>query len=87
MMIRERRAMNVFEAVIEKLLGLSSDKRVKVLEYVERTEQGVAGTTRLKTPRGAAAHASFQLSLKDFKQLRREAWGASTDKELDRSGT
>jgi hypothetical protein len=76
--------MSVVDTVLQKLLALPQEKQIEVLEFVERVERKPAPTVRRKSPRGAAAHVRFHISLDEFKQLRREMWGTSTDRELDR---
>jgi hypothetical protein len=73
--------MTVAETVIRKVLDLPVEQQAKVRKYVESVERE---NPALSDPYGVAAHLPDRLSLEDFKQNRREMWGTSTDRELDR---
>ena len=64
--------MSIAELVFEKTKTLKPEEQQKVLAFVEGLN---APTGPRKDTRGALAHLGISLSLEDFLEARREAWG------------
>jgi len=73
--------MTIADAIKQKLEKLPEDKQQDVLRYLEVLEQQQAQP--LRNPEGILSGQMPDLSLEEFKRLRREMWGDSTDRELD----
>lgn len=79
--------MTVAESAIQKILVLPLEKQAEVLRFVEKVSHDPPPDACRKTPRGSLAHVPIDLTFEDFKQLRKEIWGTSTDRELDREAS
>jgi hypothetical protein len=64
--------MTVREQVVLKIGQLPLDRQLEVLKFIESLEPKPDGPRR--DPRGIFAGESFDLSLEDFKEARREMW-------------
>lgn len=77
--------MTLADAIKQKLEKLPEDKQQDVLRYIEGLErEGASHGGPRRNPRGTLAGKLPDISLDEFKQLRREMWGDSTDRELDK---
>lgn len=75
--------MTVSETLIHKMLTLPEDKRRQVLEFVERLEQeSTAPAERRQKLYGLCSDVRSDLPFEEFRKVRDEMWGRSTDEEL-----
>ena len=78
--------MTTLQALIRKILSLPPDKQEQVLAYAESISKAEEKQPRkpLESIEGLTADIPCNLSFEEFQQNRREMWGTSTDRELDR---
>lgn len=66
--------MTLKESLIQKFEQLPANQQLEVLKYVQGLEQKQEAIGPRHDPRGILSDQLPDLTLEDFKQLRKEAW-------------
>ena len=67
--------MTVAETLPQKVNQLPLDRQLQVLDFVESLEQEQGRSLARRDPEGLLSDQPSDLSLEDFDQASREAWG------------
>ncbi len=67
--------MTTDEMILERLRTLPPDKQSEVSDFVEFLHQRNAPSKPLRNPRGIWKGLCADITLEEFRELRREMWG------------